>query len=747
MIIRYFVQTQFGLFRGNPPFILSFLILSTPFLLGKNREELDPITIIATRSEKTTSSTAGMDSVITDEDLMRSGALSLEEAFKYEPGVSIPFDFTGADPLVPYLGSGEKGINIRGMEGNRILLNIDGIRQPPEFFTAGGMAGAGRVYFDPATLSQIELFKSSSSSLYGSDAMGGSINVRTVGPESLLGSSLLGKSFEDSLTLASVNQSINNRLVFASGSGGFAYSLVYSFREGGERINNGSVSPDPQQFQGNAAVFKMVKRLSLGKFKAVVDIFEQNSITDVNSIETGNNLSILHDSRRKRNRISIEFDTAKDWTFPMMNSLSAKVYLQDSQQDTINLQDRLNPSLLRRRDISFATKIQGLEAVVDKDFNYGLTNHNITYGLEWSESDIESGYLKTDLLQDGSSILDNQNSMAPSKSSNFALFFIDEIQVKEYENWAITPSIRFDYYKIEPEEDENFLANSASVAFTPSKYENKTLSSLGLSVIYNWNEQMNLYFSYNHGIRNPSAEELNGFFEHPPTTSTTSSFIIDANPDLEEEKSDSFEIGLQETFDSGSWEFSLFKNYYDGFIDLVKQPSLGVVDLYTNDNIGSVEIYGIEFKFDTKHHSFFSSSTPLDLGFSTSWSKGTKTNESVPLNSIEPWKSVFYLGYTCRDEDWGSRLTSTYRAGKDDRDIAKTSGEPIPIGDSLVLDLVGWKKISENWSLRAGINNITNEKYFLWSSARRGGGHSIGSADEKNTQPGTNAFISFAAKF
>ena len=262
MIIRYFVLLHFGLFRGTPPFILSFLILPTPFLQGQNREELEPITIIATRSEKTTSSTAGMDSVITDEDLMRSGAVSLEEAFKYEPGVSIPFDFTGADPLVPYLGSGEKGINIRGMEGNRILLNIDGIRQPPEFFTAGGMAGAGRVYFDPATLSQIELFKSSSSSLYGSDAIGGSINVRTVGPESLLGSSLLGKSFEDSLTLASVNQSFNNRLVFASGSGGLAYSLVYSFREGGERINNGSVSPDPQQFQGDAAVLRMVKRLS-----------------------------------------------------------------------------------------------------------------------------------------------------------------------------------------------------------------------------------------------------------------------------------------------------------------------------------------------------------------------------------------------------------------------------------------------------------------------------------------------------
>ena len=53
----------------------------------------------------------------------------------------------------------------------------------------------------------------------------------------------------------------------------------------------------------------------------------------------------------------------------------------------------------------------------------------------------------------------------------------------------------------------------------------------------------------------------------------------------------------------------------------------------------------------------------------------------------------------------------------------------------------------QNQFLRQKINIITDEKYFLWSSARRGGGHSIGSADEKNTQPGTNAFISLAAKF
>ena len=105
------------------------------------------MTILATRSEKGVLDTPGPDAVLTDEDLSRQGSSTLGSALKYVPGVSVPFDFSGSDALVPYLGGGEKSINIRGMEGNRISISVDGIRQPQGFLVAGGMAGPGRVYF------------------------------------------------------------------------------------------------------------------------------------------------------------------------------------------------------------------------------------------------------------------------------------------------------------------------------------------------------------------------------------------------------------------------------------------------------------------------------------------------------------------------------------------------------------------------------------------------------------------------
>lgn len=708
---------------------------------------LDQLSIIATRSEQSVLETAGSDAVINEDDLRRSGSITLGEALKYEPGVSVPFDFTGADPLVPYLASGEKSINIRGMEGNRIQISVDGIRQPQEFFTAGGMAGAGRVYFDPATLSQIELFKSASSSLYGSEAMGGSINGRTVSPEQLLGKSVQGRKVRNTVSYSSVNQSFSNRLAAAYGNGKYAHSIVYSLRKGQERENSSATPSDPQDSTGHAGVYKSLYQTDSIKWTGTVDLFQQNTFTEVNSVEVGNNRAITHDSDRTRERFSLKFESISDLDFLLLDEFSGQTYWQVSQQQSVNFQDRLDTNVLRRRDISFQTGIVGFDLMAEKHFQLDSSRHLFLYGIEFSQSDVDSKYLKTDLLQNGEILVDNRKSMAPSESQSLGFYLMDEISFGDQEQWVLSPSLRFDYFEIKPRSNESFLANSATVGFTPAHYKNDAMGSPGLSIIYKWNEEINLYLSYNHGVRNPSAEELNGFFEHPPTTSTTSSFIIDANPKLKEETADTFEIGTQAKFETSVLTFAAYQNFYEGFIDLIKQPSPGVVDLYSNDNLGSVEVYGLEFSWDSMDIQILDVLPPVQLGFSTAWSEGMQTDKKVPLNSIEPWKTVGYFGYLAADDSWGIRLYGTYRAPKRSGEIDQNFGEPFPIDGSLVFDLTGWRKINEHWEFNGGLNNFTNEKYFLWSSARRGGGHSGSAVDERNRQPGVNGFLSLTAEF
>ena len=206
-------------------------------------------------------------------------------------------------------------------------------------------------------------------------------------------------------------------------------------------------------------------------------------------------------------------------------------------------------------------------------------------------------------------------------------------------------------------------------------------------------------------------------------------------------------MGLQANLAKDVLGVSIFKNYYDGFIDLIKQPSPGVLDLYSNDNVGKVEIHGVELSWKRNDWKLEESFPAFDFGLSFSWSEGRKTDEKVPLNSIEPWKLVSFLDWVSDSKTKGIGLTSTYRAKKKHNQIDQSIGEHLSVGDSIVLDATAWLEISDRWKILGGINNLTDEKYFLWSSVRRGGGHSSNSINEKNTQPGINAFIKLEASF
>ncbi|KVZ07595.1 hypothetical protein WL11_10880 [Burkholderia ubonensis] len=95
---------------------------------------LDPVTVTATRTATAASRTAASVSVITDEDLEEQQAANIKDALRYEPGVTVRR--TAYRPGNAALGGGRDGdssINIRGLEGNRVLLMEDGIRLPSAF--------------------------------------------------------------------------------------------------------------------------------------------------------------------------------------------------------------------------------------------------------------------------------------------------------------------------------------------------------------------------------------------------------------------------------------------------------------------------------------------------------------------------------------------------------------------------------------------------------------------------------------
>ncbi|MBC8127053.1 MAG: TonB-dependent receptor, partial [Gloeobacteraceae cyanobacterium ES-bin-144] len=140
------------------------LIAGTTSLLSQ--EFLDPLVVTATRLEEPEStapySIGYLDSTLLNEEQVRT----LPEALQYIPGI-----------LVQKTAHGHGSPFIRGFTGRQNLLLVDGIRVNNSTFRGGPVQYWNTV--DPLAIDHIEVIKSQGSVMYGSDAIGGTVNSFT----------------------------------------------------------------------------------------------------------------------------------------------------------------------------------------------------------------------------------------------------------------------------------------------------------------------------------------------------------------------------------------------------------------------------------------------------------------------------------------------------------------------------------------------------------------------------------------
>lgn len=736
-------------------------------LQAEERSERTPanpeieVAVVATRSPEPALLTPGTTGVIGGEALARAGTASLQEALRYEPGVSVPFDFGAQDGLIPYLAGGSQGVNIRGLEGNRVALEIDGIRQPEDFVAQAflGAGGPGRVYFDPAVLHQIEIFKSASSSLYGSDALGGTVALRTVTPASLLGGGLEGIRFENQVSHITLNKSLHNRLTAAAGDGRMAASVVYSYRQGEERENNGDNPPNPADFTSHAAVATVSTRLGDWAFDLTGDLFRFEQFTRGLSAEgvffggALTNSLVTLDEKRTRERVSLSASSALPGV-EAVEFFTVRAYWQDASAGSLGVQQgqlRFGPFPTprdRRNELDFRTRIQGLDFASESFFEGPLGEHHLRFGAEISESRVEARFLRTDFRPDSTFTQEDRIGMAPSKVDRMAAFVFDEIIFGADDAWSLFPGLRIDRYRVRPENTEAFLARTRIAATGESvravDYSN-TAFAPSLSLLHRFAPEWNAYASYGRGIRNPSAEELNGVFTHG------TDFIVVPNPELREERADSFEIGLQHAGTTHRLRTAVFHNRFRDFLQsntLVEEGTGGEPDTLTTVNLARVRTEGVEIAWDYRAPAPFAGLDGWETGLSFALTRGKQRTTGQPLNTIDPARAVAYVGLRPSDAPWDLRLTGTFIDRKRTSRIDQTTnaGAFDPVASVFLLDLNGGFRFNENWSVRLGLNNLTNRSYYLWSTARRGGGHGGGAAD-RNTQPGINATFTLSASF
>ena len=138
------------------------------FSLAAAAQEIQPkdtIIVTATRTEISVSDAIVPVTVITRKQIEQSLATDLAELMRFEAGIDI-----GRNG-----GPGQAtSIFLRGTESNHTLVLLDGVRINP-----GTIGGAAIQNIAPEVIDRIEIVKGARSALFGTDAIGGVINIIT----------------------------------------------------------------------------------------------------------------------------------------------------------------------------------------------------------------------------------------------------------------------------------------------------------------------------------------------------------------------------------------------------------------------------------------------------------------------------------------------------------------------------------------------------------------------------------------
>ncbi|MGQ2930464.1 MAG: TonB-dependent receptor plug domain-containing protein, partial [Sphingopyxis sp.] len=144
------------------------------------------IVVTATRTEKSVEDVPLTISLITEEQIANELATDIRDLIRFEPGVSVqrqPARFGAA--LGATGRAGNDSFNIRGIGGNRVLIQVDGVRVPDGFSFGAQAAGRGD-YVDLGLVKSVEILRGPSSALYGSDGLAGAVSFVTSDPADFL---------------------------------------------------------------------------------------------------------------------------------------------------------------------------------------------------------------------------------------------------------------------------------------------------------------------------------------------------------------------------------------------------------------------------------------------------------------------------------------------------------------------------------------------------------------------------------
>ena len=634
---------------------------------------------------------------------------------------------------------------IRGFEASRILILVDGIRMNNLIFRAGHLQNI--ITVDENMLENIDVFYGSSSTLFGSDALGGAVNLTT--KKAQFSSDVKHLSGNVLTRFSSVNQEKSTHIDLNYGTSNFASLTSFSFNDFGD-LKMGKNKNHNNPYFGERDFYvqtingvdqlianddKYVQKFTAYKqydfmqkfaykqangnlhslnfqYSTTTNIPRYDRLTDP-SASTGLRNAEWYYGPQKRLLGVYNFSKNK---FFLGSDLSLDVSYQNVEESRHNR--RFGNYDLQNR-IEKVT-MYGINAVLRKTFS----KSELVYGLETTYDDLNSSAFKNNINTGVTAAIDSRYPNGKNNVFRGDLFFAYNETISPKANWNFGARIGYTSLKSSIADNSFF-----QLPFDKIQQNNLTYSA-NLGIIYKTSNTVSLIANLSSGFRTPNIDDLAKIFESGSGT------LIVPNENLKPEKTITADLGFKITSDNKRFELEN-TYFYTHIIDAI------VTDVFTFNGSDMVDYNGTPsqvFANQNKRRAFITGiSTSLkayivdNLLFTASFNYTLggilKDGEQLPLDHIAPFYGKIGFNYT--KKRYGLEAYMLYNGKKDIKNYflnGEDNEQYAPPGGMPAWETYNAKGsvvVFKNASLFVGVENILDTQYRTFSSGMNAAGRNF----------------------
>lgn len=600
----------------------------------------DTMVVTASATEQNLKDAPASISVITHEDLQKKPVSNLKDVLKEVPGVQLTNE-----------GDNRQGVSIRGLDSSYTLILVDGKRVNSR--NAVFRHNDFDLNWIPVdAIERIEVVRGPMSSLYGSDALGGVVNIIT---------RKVGKAWHGTLSADSTIQENRDRGDSYNGSF-FTSGPIIEDVLGVKVFGNLGKREKDKQEQSSTSATGETPRIEGFTTRGASTEFAWTP-TDNQDIGFGygfdrqdRNSDSLNQNRMERQDYSVSHNGRWDFGNTELRFYGDKI-------------DNLNPGnsgAITSRNNSLDGKLV---------LPLGEINQLLTFGGEW----------RHDKLSDPVNLTGGNSSS--TSASQYALFVEDEWRI--FEPLALTTGVRMD-------DHETFGDH-----WSPRAY-----------LVYSATDTVTVKGGWATAFKAPSMLQLSPDWT---SNSCRGSCKIVGSPDLKPETSESFELGLYFAGDEGildgvSGSVTAFQNNLDDMIginrtssrtDALNYPNFVGFDgagrpIFSYYNVNKARIRGVETEVKVP----FNDQWKLTLNYTYNDGRDLSNGGNKPLQELPFHTANGTVDWVPLD-DWSFYVSANYTG----QQRATTDGTATPGGYVIWNTGAAWK-VTKEVKLRAGVLNL-----------------------------------------